>query len=338
MPRAAKTKRRATGAEGSRPRGRPRSTRTAPAAVSVESSAPVAETTAVSSGESISLPLEPTTRPVVFDTSAPTNSAASPPMVHSVMSVTTSSDIEGVDSTPLTSICDDLGLGVSQHIREKIWNGEFVDLALLLRPAISINNASDCVFSIGSRDSPAWQIRPHNQTPRITSVEQWTSAFLIFASIYLMRHPTRARQLLKYADIVRSAAFRRVGYGWRDYDIQFRLRQARMPSRSWASIDAELWLTLLGAPVQQPIFRPYNNQRSIGHTNIRTSRTAQRDQNAGVCFDFNRGHCFRPACRFPHKCATCLSVGHSAASCRSSPRSIRRTLSPTTPPNASKNK
>ena len=69
-------------------------------------------------------------------------------MVHSVMSVTTSSDIEGVDSTPLTSICDDLGLGVSQHIREKIWNGEFVDLALLLRPAISINNASDCVFSI----------------------------------------------------------------------------------------------------------------------------------------------------------------------------------------------
>ena len=74
--------------------------------------------------------------------------------------------------------------------------------------------------------------------------------FSDFASIYLACHPTKARQLLKYASIIRSAAFRHAGFGWRDYDVQFRLRQARVPNRSWASIDAELWLTLLGAPIQ----------------------------------------------------------------------------------------
>ena len=107
------------------------------------------------------------------------------------------------------------------------------------------NGQNDCVFMVGTHESPAWQIRPHNSNNvRITSIEQWTSAFLVFSSIYLMRHADRARQLLKYADTIRSAAFRRVGFGWRDYDVQFRLRQARMPARSWASIDAELWLTL----------------------------------------------------------------------------------------------
>ena len=72
-----------------------------------------------------------------------------------------------------------------------------------------------------------------------------------------MRHVDRARQLLKYADTIRSATFRRVGFGWRDYDVQFHLKQTRMPARSWASIDAELWLTLVGAPTQTN-FRSYS--------------------------------------------------------------------------------
>ena len=38
------------------------------------------------------------------------------------------------DNSPLTSVCDDLGLGVPKQTQEKIWNGEYVDFGTLSRP------------------------------------------------------------------------------------------------------------------------------------------------------------------------------------------------------------
>ena len=113
----------------------------------------------------------------------------------------------------LTSVCDELGLGVPTQFQKKIRNGEYVDFGTLLRPVRGgyVNNTPqdchDCVLLIGSSESPTWQIRPPAQHTRITSIEQWTSAFLVFASIYLVQHLDQKRQSLKYADTVRSAAF-----------------------------------------------------------------------------------------------------------------------------------
>ena len=197
------------------------------------------------------MPVISISSPVTSSSPAVTAVPQSPPIVtvsHASGSIPVAAN-EGM----LTTVCDDLGMGVPKPIQEKIWNGDFVEFGSLLRPTNTNHvNQNDCVFMVGTHESPAWQIRPHNaaHNVRITSIEQWTSAFLVFSSIYLMRHADRARQLLKYADTIRSAAFRRVGFGWRDYDVQFRLRQARMPARSWASIDTELWLTLVGAPTQ----------------------------------------------------------------------------------------
>ena len=83
--------------------------------------------------------------------------------------------------------------------------------------------------------------------PRITLIEQWTSAFLVFASKYAEKHIVRVLEMFKYMDTVRTAA-RFGGFGWRTYDAQFRLRQAREPTRSWAVIDSELWLMTATAP------------------------------------------------------------------------------------------
>jgi len=165
--------------------------------------------------------------------------AAVPQSLPVVTSHASGSITASANENMLTSVCDDLGMGVPKAIQDKIWNGDFVEFGSLLRP--NNNNhvsQNDCVFMVGTHESLAWQIRPHNtaNNVRITSIEQWTSAFLVFSSIYLMQHADRARQLLKYADTIRSAAFRRVGFGWRDYDVQFRLSQARMPARSWASM------------------------------------------------------------------------------------------------------
>ena len=47
--------------------------------------------------------------------------------------------------------------------------------------------------------------------------------------------------MLKYAQVVRTAAARHKGGGWRSYDIQVRLCQEWQPPRSWATVDGELW-------------------------------------------------------------------------------------------------
>jgi len=48
--------------------------------------------------------------------------------------------------------------------------------------------------------------------------------------------------LLKYMHDVKLGASRSTGLGWREYDQQFRLKKARLPSTSWGQVDQELWL------------------------------------------------------------------------------------------------
>ena len=315
--------------------------------VQEEAAPPVAPVLGESGVNNTQLPItiSPAPNPQVVSITPPSVVVSSPTLGVTTCSSNTHTEAAAHMHTALTSVCDELGIGVSRQIQEKIWNGEFVEFGSLLRPARSSTNApDDCVFMVGSHESPVWQIRPHAaQNVRITSIEQWTSAFLVFASIYLMRHSDRARQLLKYADTIRSAAFRRVGFGWRDYDIQFRLRQARMPTRSWASIDAELWLMLVGAPTQTN-FRPFSNkpitqQRGFGYSSAGAGRSSQLNQRApsfGTCFDFNRGQCFRAICRYAHKCSTCMSFGHSANHCRGISRTARGAATPTATANPGK--
>ena len=72
-----------------------------------------------------------------------------------------------------------------------------------------------------------------NRTKKIDTIDRWSSAFHTFMSIYLVKHPNRFAELLKYAETVRMAAMQFPGFGWRRYDKQFRLGQEAHPSRSW---------------------------------------------------------------------------------------------------------
>ena len=62
-------------------------------------------------------------------------------------------------------------------------------------------------------------------------------------------HPDCWSELLKYAEIVRSAALQFPGWGWKAYDEQFRLRKESNPAQAWGIVDSELWLTVAGAAV-----------------------------------------------------------------------------------------
>ena len=60
--------------------------------------------------------------------------------------------------------------------------------------------------------------------------------FYYFCNLYNQRHPGRVSELVQYMFVIRDAARKFPGMGWRNYDEQFRLRQA---------ISYQNWLTLI---------------------------------------------------------------------------------------------
>ncbi|WAR28067.1 hypothetical protein MAR_013771 [Mya arenaria] len=88
------------------------------------------------------------------------------------------------------------------------------------------------------------------------------------------------------------------------YDIQFRLRMANDPSRSWSNDDGHLWITcsLFGTASGPPMLKP---------------------KTVGQCYDFNyKAGCLKPFCKYAHTCMVCKAV-HPVVNCtRSCPQSV----------------
>ena len=63
--------------------------------------------------------------------------------------------------------------------------------------------------------------------------------------VLIENHPSKATELLRYMYIIRNTAEESPSSRWLLYDLQFRLRVSRKPTKSWASIDGELWLRFI---------------------------------------------------------------------------------------------
>jgi len=188
----------------------------------------------------------------------------------------------------LPSVHTQLDIGVSQAIRERIVSGGYVDFASLL--GTNSPECSEMVLILGPRGELA--LRPKFPKNKITSIYQWTDAFLIYSSVFLSAHPHRTQELLKYAKDIRLGAKKYDGAGWIEYDQQFRLRLARDPSNiSFANIDCELWILCMSSPVQSiPVLQ-------------------------SKCLNYNNGlQCTRIPCVYLHKCLNC-NLDHPSRSC-----------------------
>ena len=251
----------------------------------------------------------------------------------------------------LTTVCAPLGVGVPQNLKEKIVKGEFIELGQLL-DATEPKKVFNFTLNMNNKGQLLWEDgRPKR---RITSIHMWTNAFLIFSAVFLEAHPHRTQELLKYMSLVRTAASRYQGFGWRDYDKHFRMRQQVQPLRSWASIDSELWsLYAASGPVMQYGYASTASTTTSSSSNVsgsagigpmrssfrkpsqftfskpspftfRTGGNAPRQQFSTqgpfgpTCFAFNGAGCARAQCRFQHKCFKCKGTGHGAASCKTS--------------------
>ncbi len=236
----------------------------------------------------------------------------------------------------LTSVCSPVGANVPQTLKEKIIKGEYIELGQLLETSMP-KKVSNFTLNMNNEGQIVWEdCRPKR---RITSIHAWTTAFIIFSGVFLEAHPHRTQELLKYMSLIRTAAARYQGYGWREYDRQWRLRQASQPLRSWAAIDSELWslYAASGLPVQYT----RQNIRGVSHPNTTAFSTTSfrgpgpvRSQNTKmlpgqqgrtnrntfnqVCFAFNAAGCGRNPCKFQHSCTKCRGADHGAATCKKS--------------------
>ncbi|VDI59364.1 Hypothetical predicted protein [Mytilus galloprovincialis] len=104
---------------------------------------------------------------------------------------------------PNQSECD---VYVSQNLKEKIWNREFIDLSLLLyqnfisqidRPqnVISYDNAAGSLVITSNKNS---------KVKSIQNIESWTDAFINYMKIFIQRFPNLASELTTYMSIIRG--------------------------------------------------------------------------------------------------------------------------------------
>ena len=124
-------------------------------------------------------------------------------------------------------------------------------LILLLAAFLPSKNKSGYAMSCGldSVGNPGIIWTQQGQNSKLT-IDQWTSAFNIFMSVYLEKegNEQEAPFLCKHADVVRELAT--LHGDWFMYDEQFRKNRART-GRSWANKHNELYCKAVSWGVSQ---------------------------------------------------------------------------------------
>jgi hypothetical protein len=183
-----------------------------------------------------------------------------------------------------------LGATLCNKIKNKIMLGEYVDLVSLLYP---------------SQDNLTIQLQPNNPTTismspsskkQINTIDQWTSAILVYGSLYLPSHTSEIAAFFKYIDFVRSMSKVCPSHAWLSYDEVF--RRARCSSNlPW---DKPL-INQYVAAISQPRPQLFRNQQPMGRSPVKAAIPR------GLCFSFNQtGSCNNSKCQFKHLCSICF--------------------------------
>lgn len=122
----------------------------------------------------------------------------------------------------------ELGVTVPEAIKAKIISGQYIELAGLVH---SDSLAADVLGTVVvAGPSCDLIVKSQSSTKKVTTIETWTDAMLVFTSVYLSAHPERTQDILKYINTVRLGQKMHWGTGWRIYDEQFRHRMAANPA------------------------------------------------------------------------------------------------------------
>ena len=87
---------------------------------------------------------------------------------------------------------------------KKIQSGEFFELSKLLPK--NLFNTTDEQPVMLTLENPVIIVKPSNQsTTTVTDIEQWTTAFTTYMSVFTHAFPDRAQEVLQYMSIIRHA-------------------------------------------------------------------------------------------------------------------------------------
>ncbi len=215
---------------------------------------------------------------------------------------------------------------VSEKTQTKIWANEYVELGSLCVSIPSDPKYNFTVNTSAKSNQPVFSLEPAQNSKRINSIDQWTSAFQIFVAVYTVRFPDMAPALMKYSATVRDLAAKNAH--WKYYDENFRfLRQKSL--FPWDEIHWELWLQ--AHHMNRNSFQPSSQ--------VSSAKQLKQPFPRGFCWKFHQGdQCF--GCNFKHECFKC-GASHPAFRCRSSSKpsaATSRTVSAITSANTNSSK
>ena len=207
---------------------------------------------------------------------------------------------------------DDLSVHIPARIKDKIWKNQYININLLLKGSVELHDlCSGGTLKVS--DSGILEKQPKFSKEKVPNLDKWTDAFVIFMSIYLKKRPQKTQELLQYMSVIRDAARKHGGLFWREYDEQFRIRQAAYAS-SWAQINSDLWLQIFAGSYQN-----LNNNQSTSGSNqssLSNQSAFQSKKSLVTCRSFNQGYCSWVPCKFEHICSSCGQSSHGAWSCK----------------------
>ena len=116
-----------------------------------------------------------------------------------------------VTPTQKTSIHDTVGEHAPRKIKKKIWDGTFIEMSTLLK---SQREMEETEGDLKCKNGRLWI---EKRSPGVElSINDWTSAFMVYMSVYIDKYRTRAQELLKYMRDIRLAAS--ISEKWAVYD------------------------------------------------------------------------------------------------------------------------
>lgn len=198
---------------------------------------------------------------------------------------------------------DSVTLHVPNDVWHKIWSGQYINLALLLKKTHEVNS-SGSLGNLYLSEQGQIEMRP-KQTKTVQNIREWTDAFIVFMFIHMKKFPDKCGDLLQYCALIREAESRSGGsMAWRTYDENFRMRQA-LQAQSWASLNYDLWLRIMSFTSEQT--PAVAASASAGQAYSTPSNgEGKRRQSPGICYHFNKAKgCSYKTCRFTHVCLAC---------------------------------
>ena len=204
----------------------------------------------------------------------------------------------------------------AQYVKD-IQSGEFFELSKLLLKSLAEFNEDDTL--VLTLDNSVVRVSKKGKTSTsITEIDQWTTAFTTYMSVFTQKFPLRSQELLQYLSLIRYAARVHKGLGWAIYDYKFRQKAGQHKTRVWSEIDQQLWLTIF--TVAPSVLKEEYPLFSNGPQTSSVSTGAER---RGTCHNFNRsGWCTRDPCSFKHVCNKCAGA-HPGRDCPKLPGKLR---------------